>query len=139
MAQAEAPESQETAPPLQPVGNPYLAAVIAWLVPGAGHVYLGRRLRGLAFFLIVATALRLGWSLEGRLYHMVPGQPLSYLGTLAELGLGFGYLLLRVVVGHQGTVTAASYEYGTAFILAAALMNILLILDAWDISRGRKA
>ena len=34
---------------------------------------------------------------------------------------------------------APGFEYGTAFLLTAALMNLLLILDAWDIARGRKA
>ena len=30
-------------------------------------------------------------------------------------------------------------EYGTTYLLAAGLMNILLILDAFDIAIGRKA
>ena len=30
------------------------------------------------------------------------------------------------------------YEYGAAFMLTAGLMNLLLILDAWDIAKGRK-
>lgn len=29
--------------------------------------------------------------------------------------------------------------YGTAYLLTAGLMNFLLILDVWDIARGRKA
>lgn len=29
--------------------------------------------------------------------------------------------------------------YGTAYLLTAGLMNLLLILDAWDIAKGRKA
>ena len=33
---------------------------------------------------------------------------------------------------------AAGYEYGTAFLLTAGLMNLLLVLDAWDIARGKK-
>lgn len=29
--------------------------------------------------------------------------------------------------------------YGTAYLLTAGLMNLLLVLDAWDIAKGRKA
>ena len=32
-----------------PVANAHLAAILAWLLPGAGHFYLGRRVRALAF------------------------------------------------------------------------------------------
>jgi len=32
----------------------------------------------------------------------------------------------------------AGFEYGTAFLLTAGLMNLLLVMDAWDIARGRK-
>jgi hypothetical protein len=37
-----------------------------------------------------------------------------------------------------GTVLAPTYEYGCAYILTAGLMNLLLMLDAWDIATGKK-
>jgi hypothetical protein len=36
-------------------------------------------------------------------------------------------------------VKEVSDEYGTTFLLTAGLMNILLMLDAFDIAIGRKA
>ncbi len=39
----------------QPVANPQLAAVLAWLLPGAGHFYLGRRSRRAAYLLLVTA------------------------------------------------------------------------------------
>ncbi|HEX5758844.1 MAG TPA: DUF6677 family protein [Thermoanaerobaculia bacterium] len=129
---AAAPEARPV-----PVANPWIAALCAWLVPGAGHWYLGRRRRALAFLLLVAVALALGLALHGNLYRPLPGQPLTYLGTLGSMGLGLGYLLLRYA-GYTGEVIAPGYEYGTAFILTAGLMNLLLVLDAWDIALGKK-
>jgi hypothetical protein len=114
----------------------YLAVVLAWLVPGAGHVFLGRRARGLAFFVIVLASLALGFLLQGELYRGI-GQPLSTVATLACAGMGLPYFLL-LGVGYSGNIDAAGYEYGKAFILTAGLMNILLMLDAWDIARGEK-
>ena len=110
----------------------------AWLVPGLGHIYLKRRLRGLAFFVLVIVSMLVGCSLEGNLYRVVPGQPLTILATLGSMGMGFPYFVLRYALHYQGNIMGAGYEYGTAFLLTAGLMNLLLVLDAWDIVRGKK-
>ena len=129
-------QAAESAP--TPVGNPYLATVLSWLVPGAGHFYLGRRPRALAFAVLVLAALVIGWGLEGRLPWTLSGPPLQVLATLGCLGSGIPVLALRFGFGYEGTVEAAGFEYGSAFILTAGLMNLLLMLDAWDISTGHK-
>ena len=111
----------------------------AWIVPGAGHLMLGKRQRAIIFFVIVIAAITVGGLLEGNLYRVVPNQPLTILATLGSMGMGAPYFILRFIFGYQGNVVAAGYEYGSAFILTAGLMNLLLILDTWDLIRGRKA
>ena len=119
--------------------NPYLAVFVAWLVPGAGHFLLGRRSRALIFAVLAAISLAIGVYLEGDIHRDVPAQPfMSLLWNIGAWGLGVAYVVLRHLVGYSGTITAASYEYGSAFVLTAGLMNLLLMLDAWDIARGRK-
>ena len=127
-------------PPAPPVrtGNAVVAVLSAWLVPGLGHFYLQRRLRGLAFFALVIASMLIGCRLEGNLYQVTAGQPLTILATLASMGMGFPYFLLRYALHYQGNIMGAGYEYGTAFLLTAGLMNLLLVLDAWDIVRGKK-
>ena len=125
-------------PEAAPIANPQLAAVLAWLVPGAGHVYLGRRARGLAYLLLVATSLVIGWSLHGRLWTPTPGEPLSMLATLGSMGMGVAYFVLRYAMGYTGDILSPGFEYGSAFLLTAGLMNLLLVLDALDIARGKK-
>jgi hypothetical protein len=115
-----------------------LAAVLAWMFPGAGHLYLGRRGRALTFLAIVVAGIALGLVLSGNLYRLIPNQPLTTLGTLASMGMGLPYFVLRYLLGYQGDIVAAGYEYGTAFLLTAGLMNWLLVLDCWDIAVGRK-
>ena len=137
MADSGSSAPQPPAPPVYP-GNAVVAVLSAWLVPGLGHFYLGRRLRGLAFFVLVLAAILIGCRLEGNLYQVVSGQPLTILATLASMGMGFAYFLLRYFFHYQGNIIGAGYEYGTAFLLTAGLMNLLLVLDAWDIVRGKK-
>jgi len=43
----------------------YLAVPLAWFVPGAGHVYLGRRLRGIVIFLTIAATFWTGVAIGG--------------------------------------------------------------------------
>jgi hypothetical protein len=112
--------------------------VAAWLVPGAGHFLLGRRGRGVCFFLLVLTAVVTGVLLTGNLYRVLPDQPLTMLATLGSMGMGAPYFFLRFYLGYQGDLTSVGYEYGTAFLLTAGLLNLLLVMDAWDIARGRK-
>ncbi len=130
--------SQEETIGLKPVGNPYLATFLAWVVPGAGHAYVGRWPRALAFLALVLAALAIGYSLEGRLPWTFSGPPLAVLATLGCLGSGAPLIFLRLGLGYQGTIEASGFEYGGAFILTAGLMNLLLMLDAWDISTGQK-
>ena len=133
-----APPADER-PERRPEGaNPYVAVVAAWLVPGLGHLLLRRRARGVLFFCLVLIATAIGCKLLGNLSQVVPGQPLSFLATIGTMGMGLPYFILRYLLDYQGDVVAAGYEYGTAFLLTAGLMNLLLVLDAWDIALGKK-
>ena len=38
----------------------------------------------------------------------------------------------------RARILAVTHEYGTTFLLTAGLMNILLILDVFDLGIGRK-
>jgi hypothetical protein len=37
-----------------------------------------------------------------------------------------------------GDVTAATSEYGSTYLIVAGLLNVLVMLDAFDIGQGRK-
>ncbi len=113
------------------------AIVLAFAIPGAGHFYLGRRARAIAFFVIVVSMLVLGLAIQGKVYTMEPGKPLTFLATLASMGAGLPYFIARAL-GPFGDVMSMTYEYGTAFGLTAGLMNLLLILDSYDIAEARK-
>jgi hypothetical protein len=118
----------------------WVAVVLAWLFPGLGHFYLGRRRSALVYAAVVTIAFILGLSFQGRLYTIESGQPLSILATFAVAGTGLLNLAARVLSDNPGgAVLAVTYEYGCAYLLTSGLMNLLLMLDAWDIAVGRKS
>ncbi len=124
--------------PRLPAAQLVMAVALAWLVPGLGHVYLKRAVRGLIFFALVIIVFAIGCSLQGNLNPRVPGQWLTYLATFAEMGIGVPYFVLRYGMHYEGQQEAPGFEYGTAFLLTAGLMNLLLVLDVWDIGSGQK-
>ena len=115
------------------------AMVLAYLIPGAGHLYLGKRGRALTFFCIVVLMFVLGLSIDGDLYTLnrSGGALLRLLASLGSMGAGLLYFV-AAAIGAHGDVTSITYEHGTAFTITAGLMNLLLVLDAFDISEGRK-
>ncbi len=119
--------------------HPAVVAALAWIFPGLGHLYLGRRRTALFYALIVTATFLLGLSFEGRLYTIDSSQPLSILATFAVSGAGLLNLAARFLSDNpSGTILAPTYEYGCAYLLTAGLMNLLLMLDAWDVAKGRK-
>ena len=67
------------------------AMVLALLVPGLGHFYLGRRGRAVTFFAIVILLFVIGLSIDGRLYTVQEGNVLSLLATIGSMGAGLPY------------------------------------------------
>jgi TM2 domain-containing membrane protein YozV len=116
-----------------------VSMILAWIVPGAGHFYLGRRGRAVAFFVIVTFMFLIGLSLDGGLYTILAsgGSWLKMLATVASMGSGLLYFIARQV-GVPGDIVSATFEYGSAFTLTSGLMNLLLVLDCHDIASGRK-
>ena len=45
--------------------NPWLAAFLAWLVPGLGHFYQGRRAKGLLYFVCIGATFAWGLYMGG--------------------------------------------------------------------------
>ncbi len=133
----DAADDQPELPSLPPA-QLAVSVILAWLVPGLGHVYVKRAARGVLFFVLVGLSIAVGCSLQGNLYQPVKDQPLSYLATWASMGMGIPYFSLRGGLHYEGEQEAPGYEYGTAFLLTAGLMNLLLVLDVWDIGTGKK-
>lgn len=115
-----------------------LLAVGAWLLPGAGHWWLGRRSKAVVFFAALVAMFVIGLTLGGRLFPFEFSQPLVGLAAVANLGMGIPYFLAWALDLGAGKVIAVTYEYGNAFLIVAGLLNALVVLDAHDVAVGRK-
>ncbi|HEV7238585.1 MAG TPA: DUF6677 family protein [Thermoanaerobaculia bacterium] len=116
------------------------AMALALVLPGAGHFFLGRRARALAFFAIVVFLFVLGLAVDGSLYILreARGDLLSTLASLGSMGSGLLYFL-GATFGPKGNIRSEMFEYGRTFALTAGVMNLLLVLDCWDIAvRGKR-
>jgi hypothetical protein len=120
-------------------GRTILAMFLAYLIPGAGHLFLGKRARAATFFCVITLMFVIGIVIDGDLYMLghTGGSLLRLLAALGSLGAGVIYWI-AAFMGAHGDVTSITFEYGTAFTITAGLMNLLLILDAFDIAQGRK-
>lgn len=107
------------------------------MVPGAGHLWLGRR-KGVIFLVVLPVMFALGLALEGRIFPFELSQPLVALAALANMGIGVPYFVARAMGHGAGNVIAVTYEYGNTFLIVAGLLNALVVIDAFDISMGRK-
>jgi hypothetical protein len=112
--------------------------LLAWLVPGAGHFKLGKRQKAYVFALVLPAMFVIGLALKGRIAPFAWGDPLVALASLANVMAGLPYLIARVFGAGAGVATAITYEYGNTFMIAAGLLNTLVMLDAFDIARGKK-
>ena len=125
-------------PMVRSTGKTYLICAAAWAVPGAGHLWLGRAQKGLVFLVALPLMFAIGLWLEGRLFPFELGQPLVALAAFADIGVGVPYLVAKAMGIGAGRVIAQSFEYGNAFLIVAGLLNMLVVLDAFDVAEGRK-
>lgn len=122
-------------------GFPALAFVIgfaAWLVPGLGHLLTGKWFRGVIFFFCVGGLALAGYALRGNVFARHSNDPFGTLGFLADVGSGMFYALARFFERAGPDVSRASGDYGTRFIAAAGVVNLLGVFDAFEIGAGRR-
>jgi hypothetical protein len=119
-------------------GTLVLLCLVAWLVPGAGHLWMGRRQKGIVFLLAVPAMFVIGLLLHGRVFPFEFSEPLVGLAAVANLLAGAPWVLARLLDSGSGMVTAVTYEYGNCFLIVSGLLNFLVILDAYDVALGRK-
>ncbi|MEQ1885264.1 MAG: DUF6677 family protein [Bryobacteraceae bacterium] len=124
------------------VGSWVPAVLLAWLVPGGGHFLLKRRERGVFLMISVALMFLLGLMMRGALFTPERGDLLTtviyYGGFLGDVLSGVPYFLAVAFGYSQPDQAGHVHDYGTKFLVAAGLLNLLAIVDAFEIATGKK-
>ena len=121
-----------------PAGGLVLLCLAAWAVPGAGHLWQGRRTKGLIFLVALPLMFAIGLAISGRLFPFDLSEPLVGLAAIADVGIGIPYFVANALGLGLGDVREVTYEYGNAFLIVSGLLNMLVVIDAYDIALGRK-
>lgn len=121
---------------------PWLVTVVAWLIPGGGHLLLRRRGRGIIIFAAVLLIFVVGILLRGPMFQPHGGDLLTtaiqWGGFIGDLASGILYLLTVWLGYTQPDAAGHVHDYGSKLIVAAGLLNILGMVDAWEIATGKK-
>ena len=117
---------------------PAVALLAGWLVPGAGHLLLGKWVRAALLAASILLMFGIGIALQGKIYTMNTGDPLDMLGFFGDLGAGLPYILARLFGWGASSVQIAIADYGTKFIVVSGLLNIVAAVDAHSLASGRK-
>lgn len=113
-------------------------AIAAWIIPGLGHLALKRWGRALIFFGCVGGLAITGYLLRGNVFPPHSGDLFGTLGFLADAGTGIFYVLAKFFERAGPDVSRAAGDYGTRFIAAAGIVNLLSVFDAYEIALGRR-
>jgi hypothetical protein len=118
------------------------AVGLAWLIPGGGHFLLKRPGRGALLFASVFLMFVLGLMMRGAMFQPQTGDVLTTIiycgGFLGDLASGALYLLTVWFGYSQPDVAGHVHDYGTKFLVAAGLLNILAMVDAYEIAVRKK-
>ncbi len=123
--------------PKAELGQRVRVCVAAWLIPGLGHLLLGRKWRALILFASILTMFLFGLLMKGEFFSSHSSSYLQTLGYLGEMGVGVAMPAAKFF-SYSGDPFFVSSDYGTAFLVSAGMLNVLTVLDAYDIAVGRK-
>lgn len=129
-------------------GKLLTSLILAWLVPGAGHLYLKKNTTGLVLLGAMGTLLIAGM-ITGRSTSQIDLGIVDWLYWFSRLSNGLTFLLTPILSAASNPSTATevpnvNFEYGRISLVIVGLLNYLAMLNIFDISqneyrvRGRK-
>lgn len=125
-----------------PISKWLPAVALAWLVPGGGHMLLKRHGRAALLMASVTLMFLFGLFMRGSMFTPQNGDILTILinygGFVGDLASGILYLLATWMGYNQPDVAGHVYDYGTKFLVSAGLLNVLAMVDAYEIAVGKK-
>jgi hypothetical protein len=136
--------------------DPSLAALLAWLIPGAGHLYQRRTGKGVLFMVCILSTYFFGLALgEGKVVYASWNQVDRRWQYPLQIGVGLPAMpaLMQSMIMRRGNppllggimspprnqeeladwhyLLGQRFDLGTLYTMVAGLLNILAIFDAY--------
>lgn len=133
--------------PENELGNPHnaksvfmttTACLAGALVPGLGHALLRKWDRAVVFFGAISIMFALGLRLQAKLFGPDFSDFFGALKFIADAGSGLMFWICWLQGLGTGNAAIYSYDFGNLFVYTAGLLNMLVIIDTFDIALGRK-
>jgi hypothetical protein len=128
--------------PLPPLSAWVPAVALGWLVPGGGHLLLKRTGRGALLLVSVTGMFLCGLMMRGAMFQPQSGDLLTTIintgGFIGDICSGILYLLSVWLGYNQPDMAGHVHDYGTKFLVTAGLLNVLAMVDVFEIAAGRK-
>ena len=135
-------QEQEAKAPAAPIGQWLPAVAVAWLIPGGGHMMMKRQGRAALIMVSVTLMFLFGLFMRGSMFTPQNGDLLTILincgGFVGDLASGILYLMATWLGYNQPDVAGHVYDYGTKFLVSAGLLNVLAMVDVYEIAVGKK-
>ena len=140
---AKAKDQEIEAKPVTPPLATWVPAVaLGLLIPGGGHFLLKRTGRGILLMAAVTGMFLCGLLMRGAMFHPQNGDLLTVLinwgGFFGDVCSGILYLLSVWLGYNQPDMAGHVHDYGTKFLVTAGLLNVLAMVDVFEIAAGRK-
>ena len=120
----------------------FVPVLLTWIAPGSGYFFLKSNSRGAFMGGICLLMFLLGLLMRGAFFDRQTGDLLTTViycgGWLGNLANGSLYLLAQAL-GYKAPDTAGHVvDYGTKFLIGSGLINVLAMIDVFEIATGKK-
>ncbi len=135
-------KEEKRSQPLPPLSAWVPAVALGWLIPGGGHLLLKRTGRGLLLLVSISGMFLCGLMMRGAMFQPQDGDLLTTIintgGFIGDICSGILYLLSVWLGYNQPDMAGHVHDYGTKFLVTAGLLNVLALVDVFEIAVGRK-
>jgi hypothetical protein len=127
----------------EPGGDPSVAILLSWFLPGAGHVYVGRAGLGVLLFVLLEGLYALGWWLsDGRVFEYLDPELRGPMATLLTPEAGnLGAMIWQLRTSGFGLEEPAPFPrwiaLGSLMTALSGLLNLLVCVHAQLVAREK--
>ena len=126
----------------KPVSTWIVPVLVGWIIPGGGHFMQKRTGRGLLLLASAGLMFLFGLFMRGMMFSPEKGDVLTtlinYGGFLCDVACGIFYFAATMFGYNAPDLPGDVHDYGTKFLVTAGLLNILSMVDAYEIAVSKK-